>query len=59
MSAGLLGGSDEDKQALFWLLNLADGRYDVAAVAERAELPVEVVAGAARRLEDAGIVRRA
>ena len=58
MSAGLLGGSDEDKQALFWLLNLADGRHDVAAVAERAELPLEAVAGAARRLEEAGILRR-
>lgn len=36
--------------ALLWVLNLADGRHTLLDIAERAGLPFEIVADAARRL---------
>ncbi len=57
MSGALLAGRDGGHQALFWLLNLADGRHDVLDVAERAGIPFAAVEQAARDLTEAGILR--
>jgi aminopeptidase-like protein len=58
MTGSLLSGGDEEKQALFWTLNLADGRHDLLAIAERAGLPFAVVSRTAEALEQAGLIRR-
>ena len=57
MTAGLLQGSETDRQALFWLLNLADGRRTLLDVAERGALPFDAVARAAQQLLAHGLVR--
>ena len=58
MTGSLLTGGDREKQALFWLLNLADGDHDLLAVAERAGVPFEFVRRTADNLEQAGLLRR-
>jgi aminopeptidase-like protein len=58
MSGTLLTGGDREKQALFWLLNLADGDHDLLAVAARTELPFALVRATAEALEQAGLLRR-
>jgi aminopeptidase-like protein len=58
MTGSLLRGGDREKQALFWLLNLADGDHDLLAIAERAEIPIELVDRMANNLEQAGLLRR-
>jgi aminopeptidase-like protein len=57
MTAGLLQGTETDRRALFWLLNLADGRRTLLDVAERGGLPFEAVVEAAGRLLSHGLVR--
>jgi aminopeptidase-like protein len=57
MTAALLAGADA-RSALFWLLNLADGRHDLLQIAERAGVPVDDLARVASSLEDEGILRR-
>jgi aminopeptidase-like protein len=57
MSGGLLSGRDDANQALFWLLNLADGEHDLLEVAERAEVPFAMIEHAARVLSEAGVLR--
>lgn len=47
----------EDK-AIFWALNLADGRHDMIAIAERAGLPFAAVRSACEVLECSGLVVR-
>jgi aminopeptidase-like protein len=42
--------------AMLWVLNLSDGRHDLLAIAERSGLAFEVVAGAAARLAEAGLL---
>lgn len=60
MSRGLLaGGQEGEKQLLFWLLNLADGRNDLFDVSRRAEQPFAATAGLAAELEEAGLIRAA
>jgi aminopeptidase-like protein len=53
------GGITRDQAsefALFWVLNFSDGRHSLLDIAERARLPFSIVAGAARRLTDAGLL---
>ncbi|HKW14118.1 MAG TPA: DUF4910 domain-containing protein [Candidatus Krumholzibacteria bacterium] len=53
------GGLTRDQAsefALFWVLNFSDGRHSLLDIAERARLPFGVVAGAARRLGEAGLL---
>ena len=42
--------------AMLWVLNLSDGRHDLLAIAERSGLPFDVVAAAAARLAEAGLL---
>ncbi len=54
-----LGGDREGaakSMAFLWILNLADGRHSLLDIAERAKLPFAVVAGAARLLEESGLL---
>ena len=53
------GGAARDRQdelALFWVLNFSDGRHSLLDIAVRAGLPFRTVAGAAKRLHDAGLL---
>ncbi len=53
------GGITRDQAAefaLFWVLNFSDGRHALLDIAERARLPFSVVAEAARRLREAGLL---
>jgi aminopeptidase-like protein len=56
---GSLGG-DKDGQAkamaLLWVLNLSDGEHDLLTIAERAGTPFAVIADAASRLTEAGLL---
>ncbi len=50
-----LGGDKEapaNNMALLWVLNLADGVHSLLDMAERANLPFQVIADAARRLQE-------
>lgn len=53
-------GGDPDaparKMALLWVLNLADGEHTLLDMAERADTPVHVLAGAARLLAAHGLI---
>jgi aminopeptidase-like protein len=49
----------EDRMALLWALNLGDGEHSLFDIAERAALPFRSVAGAAERLQAAGLLVRA
>jgi aminopeptidase-like protein len=53
-------GGDKDtpasNMALLWVLNLADGRHSLLEIAERAKMPFDVIAGVARRLQQAGLI---
>jgi aminopeptidase-like protein len=54
-----IGGDDADRErelALLWVLNLADGRHDLLAVAERSRLPFARVRAAADALLEAGLL---
>jgi hypothetical protein len=42
--------------AFLWILNLADGRHSLLDIAERAKLPFEIVAEAARLLRESGLL---
>jgi aminopeptidase-like protein len=55
---GSIGGtrSEESTMALLWVLNLADGRHSLLAMAERSGIRFRVLAEAARRLREAGLV---
>jgi aminopeptidase-like protein len=56
---GVTGGLARDRHdefALFWVLNLSDGRHSLLDIAERARLPFGVIARAAQRLEAAGLL---
>ena len=57
MTGLLLHGSDKRKEVMFWLLNLADGVHDLLDVAERTEVPLNLVADTADALEAAGLLR--
>jgi aminopeptidase-like protein len=54
-----LGGSKDGpakSMAFLWILNLSDGRHSLLDIAERADLPFEVVAEAAGLLQDSGLL---
>jgi aminopeptidase-like protein len=57
ISRDLLLRGDDAKQALFWLLNLADGHHSLLDVAERSGLDFALLASTADLLLDAGLVR--
>ena len=42
--------------ALLWVLNLADGRHSLLDIAYRACMPFGVIAEAARRLRERGLL---
>lgn len=44
------------EEALLWVLNFSDGQHALLDIAERAALPFETVAAAARALKDAGLL---
>jgi aminopeptidase-like protein len=55
-----LGGRSDAKEAqlaMLWVLNLSDGEHSLLDIAERAGLPFDIVAVAARALHDAGLVK--
>jgi aminopeptidase-like protein len=53
-------GGDRDapakNMALLWVLNLADGTHSLLDMAERADMPFGVIAGAARLLDQSGLL---
>ena len=51
--------SPDDERALLWVLNLSDGSASLAEVAESSGLPYPVIARAAQRLEQAGLLTTA
>jgi aminopeptidase-like protein len=59
---GLYGavGGDKDaaaaNMAMLWILNLSDGGHSLLDIAERADLPFEVIRRTAERLERHGLL---
>jgi aminopeptidase-like protein len=59
---GLYGaiGGDKDaaakNMAMLWVLNLSDGEYSLLDIAERATLPFSIIHGAAKLLEEHGLL---
>lgn len=54
-----LGGDDRSRErelALLWMLNLSDGKHDLAAIAERSRLPAQRLAEAASALVAADLL---
>jgi aminopeptidase-like protein len=43
--------------AMLWILNLSDGTHSLLDIAERADLPFEVIRRTAERLEQHGLLR--
>jgi aminopeptidase-like protein len=58
VSAGIVTGGDIDPRPMLWVLNLADGGHTLLDMAERSGLPFDLVAAAARRLEEHGLLVR-
>ena len=58
-STGLPTDGQQLERARLWVLNLADGEHDLAAIVERSELPWAVIAEAAAELERVDLLRRA
>ena len=56
---GTLGGTapSDMEHALLWVLNLADGKHDMVAMAARSGLPFELLDRAATALEEVQLVR--
>jgi aminopeptidase-like protein len=57
---GRIGGMDmaAENMAVLWALNFSDGAHSLLDIAERAKLPFETILGAARLLEDHGLLTR-
>jgi aminopeptidase-like protein len=55
---GLYDGRPDERSALLWVLNLADGGHPLIEVAERAGLPFKTIREAAERLRDAGLLEQ-
>ncbi|HUY35264.1 MAG TPA: DUF4910 domain-containing protein [Pirellulales bacterium] len=55
---GTRRGRDERLTALRWLLNLADGRHDLVAIAERSRVDFELLREAAEECLAAGLIER-
>jgi aminopeptidase-like protein len=45
--------------AMLWVLNLSDGAHDLLSIAERSDLPFEIVEAAAERLAEHGLLEPA
>jgi aminopeptidase-like protein len=56
VSSGAPREEESFQRAILWVLNLADGGHSLLDVAERADLPFEVVADAAAALLDADLL---
>jgi aminopeptidase-like protein len=62
---GLYAGVGGDKSAyaqnmaMLWLLTLSDGAHTLLEIAERAKTPFGVIAGAAERLRESGLLKPA
>ena len=57
-----IGGDSQAAQkalAMLWVLNLADGSYSLLDMAERSDLPFEMIASAAQRLTENGLLKSA
>ena len=56
---GMTGGQSPGafQHALLWVLNLADGKHDLAAMASRSGLPFETIEAAAAALEATDLMR--
>lgn len=60
---GLYGaiGGDRDaaaaNMAMLWILNLSDGSHSLRDIAERADLPLDVIERTAKRLSDNGLLK--
>ena len=50
--------AEQDRMALLWALNLADGRHSLLDIAERAGLPFASILAATQRLAQAGLLER-
>ncbi len=55
-STGGAVATPDDERALLWVLNLSDGTASLAEVAARSGLPYPVIARAAERLQQAGLL---
>lgn len=55
-SAGGAVDTPDDERALLWVLNLSDGHNSLAEIAERSGLHYPVIAWAAERLEQVGLL---
>ena len=56
---GTIGGGDGKARelALLWVLNMSDGLHDLLAIAERSGLSFAAICGAARALEEHGLIK--
>jgi len=53
---GLSDAAPDDRAAMLWVLNLADGHHSLIDSAERSELPFHTIRRAAERLLEAGLL---
>jgi len=54
-----VGGDKEapsQNMALLWVLNFADGKHSLLDIANRAQMPFGIIADAARRLREKGLL---
>lgn len=51
-------GRQEDELAMWWLLNLSDGKNDIISIAERSGARIEVLARVADKLEKAELLKK-
>lgn len=56
---GRAGPPEAMTQALLWVLNLSDGDHDLEAIAQRSGISYALIAEAAQRAEQAGLLARA
>ena len=57
VSRGLPTEAQQRERARLWILNLADGAHDLAAIVARTGMPWQVIAEGAAELERAGLLR--
>jgi aminopeptidase-like protein len=50
--------AEQRELALLWVLNQADGQHDLLEIAEQANMPFSIIAGAATELVDANVIRK-
>jgi len=55
-SVGGYKHTPESTMAMLWVMNLADGRYSLLDMAERANVPFELIADAAELLHEGGLL---